>query len=275
MIRILQPHVAGAAILDRPRGIRLSAGLLLAMLLLAPASAFAADTIYDPPTASPGGIKGVLSGVANVQSVIVVEPIESKAYKARLGPNGSFECPGLPPGEYDLLILSPGRVHEGLTLEPPSDDASGEPPPAPTESELRTICDGCAKTFFASEPFFNAKRIVRLTGSGDRARMFTMMDRTNAVVDPAGNKINASIRRYDLWDLVKTGQHWQIKSNRHLARYEVPHGSPDEKVAFAHSPRLGGILVGQSIKDLGSIDLTKGKLPPSGRAYASREGATP
>ncbi|MCX5658553.1 MAG: hypothetical protein NTW19_02380 [Planctomycetota bacterium] len=255
-----------------PRIPHAAAFIAIALALAAPA--LAVDTIYDSPSASnTGGLKGVIQGVKEIEAVIVVEPTEAKAYKAHVVGSG-FEISGLPPGEYDLMIVSAGQVHEGFTLETPADDSSGDPPPPPTESELKAICDGCAKTFFDQEPFFNSKRIVRLTGSGDGAKMFTMMTRTNPVLDPAGNAINAYIRRYDIFELVRTGKLWQIKSNRHLMRYEIPHGSPNEKPTFSHSPSLGGLLVGQAVKDLGVIDLDKAKLPKAKRPYASRDGET-
>lgn len=223
------------------------------------------DTYHTPLKKTlPGGIVGVVSPADGLQTVIAFEPYETKAYQAEVdSKTGRFTFRGLPPGEYDLLIKSVGRVYEGLTLE-------FKPGQKLNRKQLQTLSDEVTKTYFKMEDFFNVKRIVRLTGLGERARMLVVQTRTLQVVEPSAKQIQAHIRRFDCVELRKTRKVWQIVRNRHLLRQEVPHKSKDIKLEPIYSPKLGKILVGQRVKDLGTIHLKK--LPvPKVKRYASAE----
>jgi hypothetical protein len=239
-----------------------------------------ADTYHTPLNPhKPGGITGQIKPKADLQTVIAVEPIEMKAYQGNVDKEtGQFTFRGLPAGEYDLLIKVVGHVYEGLTLEldPPPDveepaptsqpAATSQPapakprpavPPRLTRRKLDKLLDEVGKSFYPTEDYFNIKHIVRLTGRDDRARMFVVQTRTRKVVDPGAKLIRARIRRFDLVDLVKTRSIWQVVTNRHLLRQEVPYGSRDIRLKTTHSPKLGRILVGDTMKDVGEIDLKK------------------
>lgn len=238
-------------------------------------AALHADTYHTPlDPRKPGGITGQITPSIDLQRVIAVEPIAMKAYQGNLDKEtGQFTFRGLPAGEYDLLIKVVGRVYEGLTLEldpPPAVDEpvqteapTSQPSPAKrpatqprlTRRKLDTLLDEVGKSFYATEDYFNIKHIVRLTGRDDRARMFVVQTRTRKVVDPGANLIRARIRRFDLVDLVKTRTIWQVVTSRHLLRQEVPYGSRDTRIQTTYSPKLGRILVGDKMKDLGKIDL--------------------
>ena len=237
-----------------------------------------ADTYHTPlDPRKPGGITGQITPSVDLQRVIAVEPIAMKAYQGNLDKEtGQFTFRGLPAGEYDLLIKVVGHVYEGLTLELDSPPAVDEPPqteaptsqPAPakprpatqprlTRRKLDKLLDEVGKSFYATEDYFNVKHIVRLTGKDERARMFVVQTRTRKVVDPGANLIRAQIRRFDLVDLVKARTVWQVVTSRHLLRQEVPYGSRDIRIRTTYSPKLGRILVGDKMKDLGRIDLKK------------------
>jgi hypothetical protein len=215
-----------------------------------------ADTYHAPldPQANRGGMVGSVVSATPLQTVVAVEPFELKAYQAQVDPaTGEFAFRGLPPGEYDLLIKTVGHVYEGMTLD------TGEEPPLRGE-ELRKISEEIKPLFFASEDYFNIKKLVRLSTSATRGRMFVVQTRTLAVLEPSGDTLRAWVRRFDLVDVVKTRKVWQLPTSRHVLRLEIPFGDPDAKIEAHSSPKLGGFLVGEQLKDVGRIDLAK--LPP-------------
>ncbi|QNN23234.1 hypothetical protein HED60_13450 [Planctomycetales bacterium ZRK34] len=231
-------------------------------LCCATAWLYAGLTYQKPDPSATGGITGVIAQPAVLQDVIAVDPLDTKIYQAEIDPaTGRFTFRGLPPAEYDLLIKVVGEVHEGLTLLP-------EGVSEPTPQQRKKICDEIAKDFRDTEPFFNVKKIVRLDGAGDKARMFVMQTRTRHTVTPGAEAIHAHIRRFDYVDIVRGPKLWQVLESRHLLRQEVPLDSPDLKMTkFMHHPSLGRLLVVSSVKDLGTLNLDK--LP------ASRPGLYP
>ncbi len=237
---------------------------LAAALLSHLPSPLQADIGYSrPDPEARGGIEGSVITDRPLQAVLAFEAYELKVYRGAVDPlRGTYRFRGLPPGEYDLVIKTVGQVHEGITLEAPL----GEPL---DRRALDEACDHVADTFFTTEPYFNRKQIVRLAADGSAARMFVIQTRTKQVVDPAGLPIDAHIRRFDVVDLVKTNQVWQITTSRHLMRQEVVRSSGDLKVRHLYSPALGGVLVGDQVKDLGPIDLKKLPKPPKDQYFGS------
>jgi len=223
------------------------------------------DTYHAPLKPSLlGGIVGVVSPAKGLQTVIAFEPYEAKAYQGLVDEDtGQFEFRGLPPGEYDLLIKSVADVYEGLTLEL-------KPGHKPSRKELEKLSEEIGSIFFKTEDYFNVKRIIRLTGTGGRARMLVVQTRTLPVVKPSGKRIKAQIRRFDFVELLKTRKVWQILRSRHLLRQEVPYESKDIEIKLTYSPKLSGILVGRRVKNMGTIKLKK--LPKlKSKRYASAE----
>ncbi len=230
---------------------------LALLILLTAAGSTPAGTYHTPadPEMS-GGIAGMVEPAEGLQTVIAFEPFEIKAYQAKVNPDtGRFTFRGLPPGEYDLLIKTVGEVYEGLTVEI-------EPDRKLTDEQRRQLVDEINTQFAETEDYFNVKRIVRIARAGDRARMFVIQTRTKKVVDPGGRVIRAHIRRFDFVDLLKTRDVWQVRTSRHLLRQEVPLDSSDLKLKkIVHAPKLGRILVGEKMKDTGTINLHDLKHP--------------
>ncbi len=242
-----------------------------AVLTLSPALPHAtADLTYTKPNPkAKGGIVGVVKTDRKLQAVIGVEPYTFKFYKGAVQADGrGFRFAGLEPGEYDLVIKTTGHVYEGLTLDVPSEDDDPDIGRL-TVKQLQAVCDDTAEYWFKTEDYFNEKKIVRFESDGERARMFVVQVRTKAVVDPAGTPIDAHIRRFDFVDMVKTKKVWQVLKSRHLLRQEVGRKSKDIKLKATYSPRLGQILVGEKVRDLGEIDLKKLPKPKKPR-YASK-----
>jgi len=244
---------------------RLGFILLCCAVILLAGRTLLADTYHDKPDPdSSGGLVGTIDPKEGLQKVIAVEPTEMHAYDAVIDETtGQFALRGLPPGEYDLLIKVDKHLYEGITLE-----TDGEDPVNP--SQLAKLKDEITPLFWASEDYFNIKKIVRLTGTAEHVRMLCVQTRTKHVIDPAGAPILADIRRFDLIDMLKTRKAWQMTANRNILRQEVPYNTPDQKIGYTHSPKLGKILVGEQVKDLGKIDL---KNLPKGdpKKYATGE----
>ena len=245
------------------------AGVLMLSAVVLP---LAADSNHDTPDPDAGG--GIVGSIKQdaktphkLQEVIAVEPFECRAYQAKLDrATGKFRFHGLPPGEYDLLIKTVGHIYEGITLEE-------DPDQKPTPDELKQMCKGVGETWSTSEDFFNRKKIVRLTGDGQRVRMLGVHTRTKHVYAQSGATIEAQIRRIDLVTMIKTHKVWQLETGRHLLRQEVPYESKDIEIGFTYSPELGGLLVGEDVEDVGQIDLRKlPKIPPGRYATADYEG---
>lgn len=233
------------------------AQLVLAAIVVVIAGAMLrADTYHNQPDPSAtGGIVGKIKSPEGLQTVIALDPTEFKCYQAKIdSATGKFEFKGLPPAEYDLLIKLTGKVYEGISIDV-------DPEAKPTPVALKKDLDDAGTMFFKTEDYFNIKHVSRFNSAGDHARMLVIQTRTKPVVDPAGNKVEANVRRIDFVDLVKTRKVWQVSNTRHLLRQEIPYASDDNKLACTHSPQLGAILVGEKIKDLGEIDLAK--LSPS------------
>lgn len=235
-------------------------GWVIALMLIVGglATAVFADPYHTPlDDTQPGGIIGVIQPSQGLQTVIAIEPTEIKAYQAHLdATTGRFELRGLPAGEYDLFIKIKGRVFEGVTLQ-------ADPEQGSNVKDRQKLLDDTKTLIAESEDFFNLKRIIRIDGTPEQARVLVMHRRTLPTLDPAGNAIPATIRRFDFIDLIKNGRVWQIATDRHVLRQEVPYGDHDEKVDFIHSTALGAILIGEEVRDMGTIDLTAIPLTPA------------
>ena len=236
--------------------IRLAQLVLAALVVVIAGAMLRADTYHNQPDpGATGGLVGKIKSADGLQTVIALDPTEFKCYQAKVNPaTGTFEFRGLPPAEYDLLIKLSGKVYEGMSVDV-------DPEAKPTPAALKKDLDDVGKMFFETEDYFNIKRVVRFNSAGDHARMLVVQTRTKPVVDPAGNKADANVRRIDFVDFVKTRKVWQISNSRHLLRQEVPYASDDNKLSYTHSPQLSALLVGEKVRDLGELDLAK--LTPS------------
>lgn len=223
--------------------------VLIALLIASPLHADPYHTPLDPSQS--GAIVGVVQPAEGLQAVIAIEPTEIKAYQAAVDKEtGKFELRGLPPGEYDLFIKLTGKVYEGVTLQ--ADPETGSKP-----KEREKLLDAVKPLLAEMEDFFNLKHVIRLDGTPEQARVLLMHRRTLPTTDPSGAPIRATIRRFDFVTLIKNGKTWQIDTDRHVLRQEIPYGDADEKCDFTHSAALGAILVGEEVRDMGTLDLAK------------------
>ena len=208
-----------------------------------------AEKFHDTPPGGPGGIAIPVQPIADLEEAIVVEPTEYKAYVAEIDrAAGRVAIKGMPPGKYDLILKFKDKVCEGLTLDP----AGGI---APLSQQAR---DGVEEVTWMSEDYFNEKHIIRLGGNRDAVKLLVEQVRDKKTFEPDGTEMKGvMIRRFDLCELRRTKQIWQVKMNRHLFREERKMGGPGTKLEWVYVPGLGGIRVGDDVVALPAFDASK------------------
>ncbi len=210
---------------------------LLTFALLAPVAL--GEKFHDIPPGGPGGICLHVKPIEGLEKAIVVEPTEYKAYLATINRSeGTVSITGLPPGKYDLILKYTDKVYEGLTLDVPG----GYEKLSPDSRK------GIEHRTWISEDYFNEKRIVRMGGNNRCVKAFIEQIRDLKTFEPSGRVMKGMmIRRFDLCELRRTGQIWQIKMNRHLFREERKIGTPGTRLEFFYVPALGGIRVADEV----------------------------
>ena len=201
---------------------------------------------HNKPEAGAGGITAKISPVGSLEEVIVVEPTDFRVYLASIDRyNGQFTIKGLPPGKYDLILKFRTNVLEGLRLDVPGGFTK-----IPKEDWKYIQWET-----WRSDDYFNDKTIARLGGNGERVKLLVEQVRDKKTFEPDGTVLKGiMIRRFELTEMRKTGQVWQIANTRHLYREERHMDAPGRKLKFIYSPKLGGIRVGDRMVELPPID---------------------
>jgi hypothetical protein len=226
-----------------------------------------AEKFHDVPPGGPGGIRIAVQPIADLEEAIVVEATDYKAYVADIDrASGTVSLKGLPPGRYDLLRKFKDKVCEGLSLEPPE---GVKPIP-------KTFRDGVEEVTWMSEDYFNEKQIVRSAGNPGTIKLLVEQVRDKRTLEPDGTEMKGIlIRRFDLCELRRTRDIWQVKMNRHLFREERKMGGPGTKLGFYHVPALGGARVGDEVATLPAFDAAKLKAPrPVEASYREKPGGS-
>jgi len=201
---------------------------------------------HDTPPGGGGGITLAVKPIEGLEEAIVVEATEYKTYAARIDRDaGTVSIRGLAPGKYDFLLKFRTKVYEGLTLDVP-----GGYEPLPKKAR-----EGIEHRTWISEDYFNQKLIARMGGNRKRVKLLVEQIRDLKTFEPSGAVMKGMmIRRFDLCELRKTGQIWQIKMNRHLFREERKMGPPGTKLDIFYVPALGGIRVGDEMVTAPAFD---------------------
>lgn len=201
------------------------------------------------PTAG-GGLHGRL--VAPAKPVVKILAQATDEWKrvyagALLGDGREFRFTGLPVGQYDLLVLYGDEVIEGLTLSRQDSTLTGKDR------------DAIAAALMKSNPFFNEKRIHRcegVTGMAGKARCVLQEVRTRPVtLQSAEVRSDIQIRSFKLALLEDVAIGWSVIETREFARQEVAATDTWGLLAHRFSPKLGGIRVIDTVKELGDISL--------------------
>lgn len=203
-----------------------------------------------PDPAAGGGMHGrVVSPAKPIVRILAQATDEWKHVYAGtlIGDGREFKFSGLPVGQYDLLVLFADEFVEGLTL-------------SRQESTLTaTDRDAIAAALMKSTPFFNEKRVHRCeggTGTAGKARCVLQEVRTRPVtLQSAEVRADIQIRSLKLALVEDVNIGWSVIETRELSRQEV--AATDARGVLPHrfSPKLGGIRVIDTVKELGDISL--------------------
>lgn len=210
-----------------------------------PARADGPGRIYTTVSATDTGtLAGKVTGAA-LTHAIAVERDRSRVYLATLNPDGAgFHFAQLPVGRFDLvLVTSDNRVIEGLGL------GAAE---VLDEDRARHLAQSLAK----ADSFFNRHTRHRAGFSGEVALVFTERIRDGRILRGSGEVLPAALRRLEIIELRRAEDDWQMVGTRHLYREETPRGANIPFLAHRQLPALGGLRVGDTPRDLGTIDLT-------------------
>jgi len=213
--------------------------------------------LYTPPDPNAsGGLRARIAQPAGKLLDVFAIPVGDvvRVYKAKLMSDGrAFEFVNLPTAKYDLLLLFPDTVYEGITLS------------RATSTLTTKDLQGISTILNKSEPFYEIKKIDRCEGSAGvagsahclmqevRARPITLQDATVHT--------DIQIRTIKLAHFEDVGPSWQLLTTREIVRREVLIGV-EHKGLLAHvycPDQLSGLRVVDSIKDLGVMELQKPK----------------
>jgi hypothetical protein len=222
--------------------------LLVTLLALSapPACADGPGRIYTKPAAAdPGSLSGKVAG-AVLTHAIAVERDRTRVYLAALDADGAgFRFTNLPVGRFDVvLVTKDNRVVEGLALGPAEVLES---------SRSRHLEETVAK----ADSFFNRHLQHRAGITGEVALVLTERIRDGQILRGSGEKIDASLRRLEIIEMRQADDDWQMVATRHLYREEAPNQKGTPFLAHLHLPALGGLRIGDTTRDIGTIDLTQ------------------
>ena len=188
----------------------------------------------------PGG-KGSISGRIKTPGealfIMAFNRKQDKKYKGNIDARtGEYVIQGLPAGSYDLVLKTERYLIEGLRLS--ALWRSGEKLTAADRKELAAIIKSV-------EPFFNKKKILRLSGGGKYAEALVEEVRDKVYYyNPTGKKAHGKmIRRIDLWRFEKSGLRWVLLRDRHLYREELSLDSPGRRMEHRFEEKFSGIKV--------------------------------
>lgn len=176
---------------------------------------------------------------------------------ARLSPDNSFSLEGLQPGIYDLFVLLEHDFYTGIVLNRRTNTL--------TPDDIRTI----EEKLKVSNPYFNEKHIARLsgaTGHAAKARALVQELRTLPVTlqsaEVRADIQTRSIKLFLFEEVSVSGPPaWSVEETREILRQEVGPGDTKGAIPEHFCKALSGILVVDSVEDLGAVRLRRDKAP--------------
>ncbi len=200
--------------------------------------------IYTAPDpTAPGGIEG--TSPLPLTHALAVERGRLKVYRASLDANQkAFRFPNLPVGKYDLVLVSTGGiVFEGLDLgEPPAD-----PDPVSRENLEKRVA--------AADSFFNRHTAHRIGTAGDQALIFVERIRDRTILKQSGEKLDANLRRFEIIELARAADDWQMTTTRHIYREEEPVRTSPAFMKHFFVSTIGNLRIVDTVKQLGALAL--------------------
>lgn len=224
-------------------------GLVFAgIALFSPISVFAqAGRIYTKPDiTATGGIAGRVN--EELTHAVAVEHDRVRVYLADLTDNGAaFKIEPLPIGKYDLILFTKsGIVYEGLALGAASNLSNSS---AKNLETRVAVADG----------FFKTARIHRtgISPDGETLLAFVERYRANNILKQSGEALNQMVRRFEIIELARATDDWQMTSSRHVYREGEPIVPNPQFRKVVNLTALGDIRVVTDLKELGEISLPK------------------
>ena len=227
-------------------------GWLASLALLSATCAFAqAGRIYtQPDPAAAGAVTGRVA--QELTHAIAVEHDRVRVFRADLTDGGrAFRFAHLPVGKYDLVLFTKsGIACEGLDLGTPA-----------ALSEIST--QNLDKRISLADGFFNRYQIHRtgLSADGETLLAFVERYRADKVLRGSGKALGQTVRRFEVIELTRATDDWQMTSTRHLYREGEPIVAEPQFRKTVHLPALGGLRIINNPKDLGEIALPTDSCP--------------
>ena len=197
-----------------------------------------------------GGITG--SCTEALTHAIALSRDRVACYRGSASDDGKgFTFSGLPTGKYDLVLITRGGVvYEGLFL--------GETGPETITGPLRKNLE---ERIAKADNFFNKSILHRfaVTEDGNLILAFVERLRDKLILKQSGETLNSNLRRFEIIDLAKATDNWQMMTSRHIYREEQPVGEGMGFLAHKNVPELGNIRVIDTAKDIGKIVLPPAK----------------
>ncbi len=230
--------------LSHPKMLRLCVMLLLALCSASPLFAQAGRIYTKADYLDTGAIRGHIA--QELTHAMAVNHDRVHVFLADLTEGGrGFRFDHLPVGKYDLvLITKSGVACEGLAL--------GEPV---TLSE--TSAKNLDKRISVADSFFNRYKVHRtgISPDGEMLLAFVERFRANDVLKGSGEALGQMIRRFEIIELARATDDWQMTSTRHVYREGEPIVPKPQFRKSIHLPALSNLLVVKNPKDLGEIAL--------------------
>lgn len=163
---------------------------------------------------------------------------------------GKFRAEGLPEGRYDLRLLIPNGMLDGvdLSLDPP--DPEAEPVTPGDQEAIRAVIVALPAAFM------DTQRPIFIRGNSIHARALVELIRHREFHSGKPGEI---IWRVEVWSFEKRTGAWVKTANKPVVcRVRVPHEMPAKQfhdLAWLFSPDLGGFDVGAG-RDVEGISVT-------------------
>ena len=115
------------------------------------------------------------------------------------------------------------------------------------------------KRIDVADSFFNRTCIHRtgISADGENLLAFVERYRANDVLKQSGEALGQMVRRFEVIELARAEDDWQMSASRHLYREGEPIPASPQFRKPIHIPALGELRIITTPKDLGEIPLPK------------------
>jgi len=207
--------------------------------------------IYDPPTSSPGGVRGSVN--SPISAAVLVGANLTSIYSGTVSPDHrTFEFKGIPVGKYDILLFDEpadknrkGAIYSGLTVTPGTAEVPAQ------------FADRFMERTRLNDKFFSRFNIAAFSFTEGNSIGLAVIERIkeSPITHMDGTVQTHYLRRVELATMELAVDDWKTNTNRHVYRVEMPMETGKPFLDYIPVPALGRIRVVDSVKDLGQISL--------------------